>query len=156
MLLVLCLCLICYCQIGFVVVAHAWTFFFFCLMIRRPPRSTRTDTLCPYTTLFRSVGQQRQRPPGSAQGDERLGTAADDQGVVQPHRRVEIDRTERPARREVGSERLQQPLAVAATHDDPAAPGHGEAHRKSVGKGQAVSDRLDPGGLRVSKNKKQN
>src|SRR3546814_5670204 len=28
--------------------------FFFCLMIRRPPRSTRTDTLVPYTTLFRS------------------------------------------------------------------------------------------------------
>src|SRR3546814_1419883 len=27
---------------------------FFCLMIRRPPRSTRTDTLVPYTTLFRS------------------------------------------------------------------------------------------------------
>src|SRR3546814_13516658 len=25
-------------------------------MIRRPPRSTRTDTLCPYTTLFRSDG----------------------------------------------------------------------------------------------------
>src|SRR3546814_12459344 len=25
------------------------------LMIRRPPRSTRTDTLFPYTTLFRSV-----------------------------------------------------------------------------------------------------
>src|SRR3546814_19786628 len=24
-------------------------------MIRRPPRSTRTDTLCPYTTLFRSI-----------------------------------------------------------------------------------------------------
>src|SRR3546814_5320151 len=30
--------------------------FFFFLMIRRPPRSTRTDTLFPYTTLFRSVG----------------------------------------------------------------------------------------------------
>src|SRR3546814_14570949 len=30
---------------------------FFCfLMIRRPPRSTRTDTLFPYTTLFRSIG----------------------------------------------------------------------------------------------------
>src|SRR3546814_2554142 len=27
---------------------------FFFLMIRRPPRSTRTDTLFPYTTLFRS------------------------------------------------------------------------------------------------------
>src|SRR3546814_12699444 len=31
----------------------ALTMFFF-LMIRRPPRSTRTDTLFPYTTLFRS------------------------------------------------------------------------------------------------------
>src|SRR3546814_8886239 len=30
-----------------------WVFF---LMIRRPPRSTRTDTLFPYTTLFRSDG----------------------------------------------------------------------------------------------------
>src|SRR3546814_10480062 len=29
-------------------------FWFFFLMIRRPPRSTRTDTLFPYTTLFRS------------------------------------------------------------------------------------------------------
>src|SRR3546814_17761522 len=28
---------------------------FFCFMIRRPPRSTRTDTLVPYTTLFRSI-----------------------------------------------------------------------------------------------------
>src|SRR3546814_15038874 len=30
---------------------------FFFLMIRRPPRSTRTDTLFPYTTLFRSGGE---------------------------------------------------------------------------------------------------
>src|SRR3546814_17686799 len=30
-------------------------FLFFLLMIRRPPRSTRTDTLFPYTTLFRSI-----------------------------------------------------------------------------------------------------
>src|SRR3546814_6772906 len=34
-----------------------FAFSFFFLMIRRPPRSTRTDTLFPYTTLFRS-----QRP----------------------------------------------------------------------------------------------
>src|SRR3546814_18842686 len=36
--------------------------FFF--MIRRPPRSTRTDTLFPYTTLFRSpdCGRSVQRP----------------------------------------------------------------------------------------------
>src|SRR3546814_14971668 len=32
-------------------------FFVFFLMIRRPPRSTRTDTLFPYTTLFRSTGE---------------------------------------------------------------------------------------------------
>src|SRR3546814_3794498 len=43
--------------------------FFFLLMIRRPPRSTRTDTLFPYTTLFRSLGcvleahrRDRRRP----------------------------------------------------------------------------------------------
>src|SRR3546814_8694908 len=32
---------------------------FFLLMIRLPPRSTRTDTLFPYTTLFRSDSQPR-------------------------------------------------------------------------------------------------
>src|SRR3546814_18569310 len=37
-------------------------FCLFFLMIRRPPRSTRTDTLFPYTTLFRS----RHAAPGSA------------------------------------------------------------------------------------------
>src|SRR3546814_9033010 len=31
-------------------------------MIRRPPRSTRTDTLFPYTTLFRSAGLPRALP----------------------------------------------------------------------------------------------
>src|SRR3546814_1885455 len=34
-------------------------YFFFFLMIRRPPRSTRTDTLFPYTTLFRSWRSSR-------------------------------------------------------------------------------------------------
>src|SRR3546814_17547448 len=33
------------------------TVLFFLLMIRLPPRSTRTDTLFPYTTLFRSEGR---------------------------------------------------------------------------------------------------
>src|SRR3546814_14552268 len=40
-------------------------------MIRRPPRSTRTDTLCPYTTLFRSDGVVMS-PPGFDQ-DAGLG-----------------------------------------------------------------------------------
>src|SRR3546814_17500966 len=34
---------------------------FFLLMIRRPPRSTRTDTLFPYTTLFRSQQPDRRQ-----------------------------------------------------------------------------------------------
>src|SRR3546814_1102223 len=37
---------------------HRLTMFIF-VMIRRPPRSTRTDTLLPYTTLFRSRGFER-------------------------------------------------------------------------------------------------
>src|SRR3546814_8271862 len=36
-------------------------FCFFFLMIRRPPRSTRTDTLFPYTTLFRSSSERSCR-----------------------------------------------------------------------------------------------
>src|SRR3546814_9963057 len=34
-------------------------------MIRRPPRSTRTDTLFPYTTLFRSVSAGVDKAPAS-------------------------------------------------------------------------------------------
>src|SRR3546814_8804535 len=32
----------------------SWMYFLLFLIVRRPPRSTRTDTLFPYTTLFRS------------------------------------------------------------------------------------------------------
>src|SRR3546814_1842395 len=39
-------------------------------MIRRPPRSTRTDTLFPYTTLFRSPDDPA-RPHGARPGDVR-------------------------------------------------------------------------------------
>src|SRR3546814_14106644 len=39
-------------------------------MIRRPPRSTRTDTLVPYTTLFRS---HRERLAVAGEGDRNLG-----------------------------------------------------------------------------------
>src|SRR3546814_6081072 len=44
-------------------------------MIRRPPRSTRTDTLFPYTTLFRSVAvverpQERQADTAEFEAEE--------------------------------------------------------------------------------------
>src|SRR3546814_5162900 len=47
-------------------------------MIRRPPRSTRTDTLFPYTTLFRSVRRARagrrdlRQRPAKRQGDAQV------------------------------------------------------------------------------------
>src|SRR3546814_1104374 len=44
---------------------------FFFLMIRRPPRSTRTDTLFPYTTLFRS---RSCGPQQAAQAIHECGT----------------------------------------------------------------------------------
>src|SRR3546814_11270083 len=44
---------------------------FFFLMIRRPPRSTRTDTLFPYTTLFRSNRQWKRLITEGGQVDRR-------------------------------------------------------------------------------------
>src|SRR3546814_13179914 len=45
-------------------------------MIRRPPRSTRTDTLFPYTTLFRSIVGQLQRRLAAELHDDTLQNAA--------------------------------------------------------------------------------
>src|SRR3546814_14539249 len=65
---------------GVVVVLCVVVFFF--LMIRRPPRSTRTDTLFPYTTLFRSwehLALTRARPVyGSAASRSALKSIIDE------------------------------------------------------------------------------
>src|SRR3546814_508061 len=50
-------------------------------MRRRPPRSTRTDTLFPYTTLFRSLAQRRAV---EVRAQDRLG-------LVVAHVRARID-----------------------------------------------------------------
>src|SRR3546814_1474796 len=50
--------------------------YFFFLMIRRPPRSTRTDTLFPYTTLFRSKDARIERA-GAGPFGQRPGEARD-------------------------------------------------------------------------------
>src|SRR3546814_2552037 len=48
-------------------------------MIRRPPRSTRTDTLFPYTTLFRAdTGQNAAEREGSHQLGRRRGSLPED------------------------------------------------------------------------------
>src|SRR3546814_10939312 len=61
-------------------------------MIRRPPRSTRTDTLCPYTTLFRSDADElddaRQLARGGEQAGRRRARRAGQQLVEDQRRRV--------------------------------------------------------------------
>src|SRR3546814_3785726 len=53
-------------------------------MIRRPPRSTRTDTLFPYTTLFRSL-ETAKEIPRDLDGDLRHGTRLLADRGVPPH-----------------------------------------------------------------------
>src|SRR3546814_16073302 len=78
-------------------------------MIRRPPRSTRTDTLFPYTTLFRSgVLVIRAR----AQAEHRA--VALGEGLVEPGGNVLV-RLQRVDLRQVGLERLEAGL-VACVH----------------------------------------
>src|SRR3546814_10939427 len=71
-------------------------------MIRRPPRSTRTDTLFPYTTLFRSgdAGKRQGQP-------RRLDTGWQEQR--QHDDRHEQDRHQRQATPELDKARSDQP-----------------------------------------------
>src|SRR3546814_17896392 len=63
-------------------------------MIRRPPRSTRTDTLFPYTTLFRSRTGHIHRPdgplakhqPASRHLRGKISMESSDQGRTMPER----------------------------------------------------------------------
>src|SRR3546814_16050347 len=90
-------------------------------MIRRPPRSTRTDTLFPYTTLFRSVVGAAERLDGAHLRDREGGRGAVPRagegggGGPVHHRRLQLRRrrpehgpglraTERSEERRVGKE----------------------------------------------------
>src|SRR3546814_4515892 len=73
-------------------------------MVRRPPRSTRTDTLFPYTTLFRSHPFRRPRRSGRCGTPGREGAAQKgritklgDHGIV-GHSQFLIAMRSRPAR----------------------------------------------------------
>src|SRR3546814_9925723 len=84
------------------------------LMIRRPPRSTRTDTLFPYTTLFRSaddrhaVGFQRAR-----QLERRLAAVLHDHalGLLQCHDLQHV--LERQRRSEEHTSELQSLMRIS-------------------------------------------
>src|SRR3546814_5352126 len=72
-------------------------------MIRRPPRSTRTDTLFPYTTLFRSGAR------GRAAGRDPVAA----EGAVQRRRRLRLDRRTQGARSEEHTSELQSLMRIS-------------------------------------------
>src|SRR3546814_13019809 len=79
-------------------------------MILRPPRSTRTDTLFPYTTLFRSDRRHRVRQSQDSGGlRPRPHAVSGDTGTQ--HRRA-AHRAAVP-----GAVRLMASIAVSETHD---------------------------------------
>src|SRR3546814_7613781 len=84
---------VCYCDWNCPI---AQVYFFF-LLIRRPPRSTRTDTLFPYTTLFRS--DCRDWRPDHVHGTESGGRAGGLRGRRQYRRLAEPQAASTPARR---------------------------------------------------------
>src|SRR3546814_4064522 len=59
-------------------------------MIRRPPRSTRTDTLFPYTTLFRSMVVERVHHAGSQLVDLAGRKILDRAGALEHQYRLEM------------------------------------------------------------------
>src|SRR3546814_5210047 len=73
-------------------------------MIRRPPRSTRTDTLFPYTTLFRSHETPGRIPQG--QSNPGLTAASDEAGAREERKADGPQRTPRAQRKVQGIARL--------------------------------------------------
>src|SRR3546814_3443480 len=94
-------------------------------MIRRPPRSTRTDTLFPYTTLFRSDQADAMSALGRDAGRlHPAWSAADDHHVLGRGRRHQVGgvlvtqrRVHRAARRGVEEVLLDADVAVDARAD---------------------------------------
>src|SRR3546814_14971093 len=116
------------------------------VMIRRPPRSTRTDTLFPYTTLFRSP---RRSPDGSA-----CSSRDRPQGRPRSHNPWRTVRRPAPGIVQVPLDPLRtnhaQPFAVQRVlpaHHAPPLPRRYD--RKSVVSGKSVTVRVDLGGRRI-------
>src|SRR3546814_15832005 len=134
---------LCLCLFVLVFILYYLCFFFF-LMIRRPPRSTRTDTLFPYTTLFRSdddggdraAERDRDRPrhrPGRADLEREARHAP---AHAEPREQCrEIHRRRRP-RHGLGAPERRRQL-------DP--DGIGRWHRDSGGRSAEGRPALRPG-----------
>src|SRR3546814_17533242 len=114
---------------------------FFLLMIRRPPRTTRTDTLFPYTTLFRSERTTAHHHDGK------------------PEHALLCPRVDGVADILVGD---AEAAGEARHHGVGLAAGHHAGRediavldRQSVVSGKSVSVRVDLGGGRIIKKKKK-
>src|SRR3546814_20933547 len=125
----------------------------FFLMIRRPPRSTRTDTLFPYTTLFRS---DRFRRHPRHQGRELaahgpLATALLALPAVQPDRHA-LGTLQPAARGTKGPLRgTRRPAHRRNTGRPRRGAGEAEPHgkdkeRNTAEEGKTVENRVDNGG----------
>src|SRR6056297_3885902 len=69
-------------------VLASFALFFFFFMIRRPPRSTRTDTLFPYTTLFRSPAPRAPPRPACRSRATRTTRSEEHTSELQSLRRI--------------------------------------------------------------------
>src|SRR3546814_1598836 len=83
-------------------------------MIRRPPRSTRTDTLFPYTTLFRSLEQSQRQNPLSVE----LLVSSAKRYLAKPEYRIQLDElfaqeTDRLLRSEEHTSELQSLMRIS-------------------------------------------
>src|SRR3546814_2805585 len=80
-------------------------------MIRRPPRSTRTDTLFPYTTLFRSIGDACARR--FRHGRSGPGAGAAETGRVPPGGAAGAPAERRRRRSEEHTSELQSLMRIS-------------------------------------------
>src|SRR3546814_6197505 len=107
--------------------SHFSLFCFFFLILRRPPRSTLTDTLFPYTTLFRSIAADRA--PRVAQRNVAGHEARAHQRLVFPGPRAVV-----LVLVVAGQRRHQQALAAirAQAHVDVVQPPRSEEHTSEL------------------------
>src|SRR3546814_18965075 len=143
--------------------------FFFFLMIRRPPRSTRTYTLFPYTTLFRSIRRRRPALWSRCRDPLRHQLQPPAGQLLFPHRRIgrgqdvaaqdalsgaaAEPRHRPPVRRGSGRNAAPPPTRLPPPHRRrlPGLP----PDRKSAVSGKSVSVRVVLGGCGTIKKKKK-
>src|SRR3546814_20485127 len=102
---------------------------FFFVRIRRPPRSTRTNTLFPYTALFRSGGVAQHRRPGHQR------EVLEHEGALWPRagNRTAVHPNPAGGRRYEASDDLQQGrLAAARVPEQRRQLAHGDVERKGI------------------------